>query len=166
MPNREWIKNLDIVAANHGNSYLVVCQAPKKWRGEIVDLPIGSRILTAWADTVISINKTETKFRKLEISTNYNEIEPIIYNKDFQIVVEEATLTKSDLAAEILRERWSECKYPNIGKVVAEIAKNIGCSYKPVWDAYRIVKQEKAIESAAEINDTICEQIKDNNGNP
>ena len=67
-------------------SYLVVCQAPKDWKGEVVDLPIGSRLTAAWADTVISIQRVNKDTRRLEMASNYGELESITYTKDFEVV--------------------------------------------------------------------------------
>jgi hypothetical protein len=140
-PNRKWIQNLDAVAANYPVSFLVVCQAPKEWRGDIVDLPIGSRILTAWADTVVSIRRKGRATRTLEVVSNYGEVEPITYTKEFQVVpTEQIEETKRETAMAIIKERWHEFKYPNITKKVEEIVKTLGFSPKTVWDAYRAVK--------------------------
>ncbi|MFX0206544.1 MAG: hypothetical protein ACFFDT_11210, partial [Candidatus Hodarchaeota archaeon] len=42
-PNRKWLDTLEKVDQVHPVSYLVICQAPKGWSGETVDLPFGSR---------------------------------------------------------------------------------------------------------------------------
>ena len=143
-PNRQWIETLDKVARMYPVSYLVICQAPKGWRGDVVDLPIGSRILTAWADTVISIDKPSRDTRRLEMVSNYGELEPITYTKDFQVIPTEVTEeTKRETAMTIIEEHWDEFKYPNISKKVEEITDTLGYSYKTVWDAYREVKRLK-----------------------
>lgn len=146
-PNHRWLGNLDKLHAKYGLAYLVVCQAPKGWRGELIDLPYGGRPLTAWLDTLLSLSKNGKNFRKLERTSNYGEeLEPVVYNKYFQIVTEKVDeYTKTDLAKELLAERWSECVRPHTTTVIKEIAKEIGSSLPPVWDAYTELKQEKAI---------------------
>ena len=76
--------------------------------------------------------------------SNYGEIEPITYTKDFQIVssdtVEE---TKLEAAMTIIDEQWAEFKYPSISKKVAEIAEKLGCSYSTAWTAYAEVKKRR-----------------------
>lgn len=142
-PNRVWIGNLDKVAELFPVTYLVVCQAPKNWHGTIADLPIGSRILAAWADTIISLQPSGKTFRKLEVSGNYDELEPIIYNKQFQIVDKVSEETKTEQAIEAIRKIWGRLIYPDITKEVEKVAESVGCSYGIAWDAYREVKKEK-----------------------
>lgn len=160
-PNKDWIRNLDKVAEHYPVSYLVVCQAPKTWKGEIVDLPTGSRILSAWADTIVSVQKPNRESRRLEMSGNYPEIDPIIYTKDFEVIgtgdVEES---KVEAAMTIIQEQWDEFVYPNITIKVQEVVEKSGCSYTTAWAAYREVKKlmkatgsEKAPEPETESDD-------------
>jgi len=146
--NRKWIQNLDIIAERYSVAYLVVCQAPKGFKGEledIVDLPFGSRILTAWADTVISIKKKGNKYRQLEIASNYSDLESIVYDKEFHIVIEAET-TKVDVVQELLLAQWSEMKPGQVSARIEAISKEAKCSYKTTWDAYKIIKEEKKLE--------------------
>jgi hypothetical protein len=154
-PNRKWVQGLDTLAEKYGIVLLVVAQCPKRWRGDIQDLPLGSRILTAWADTIISITKSGDNARKIEISSNYGELEPIHYDNNFNVVTGEYTeITKQDIAKDMLLERWEECVYPNITKIVSDIAAKIKVSYKTVWDAYREIKLEKQREKEKEKDTT------------
>lgn len=84
--NRKWLETLEKVDRVHPVSYLVLCQAPKGWRGETVDLPFGSRMLTAWADTVVSIQRASKDTRRLEMVSNYGEIKPFLFTKDFKVI--------------------------------------------------------------------------------
>lgn len=147
-PNRRWCRNLDKVAAKYGVSYLVICQAPKSWRGDIVDLPIGSRILTAWADTIISLKPSGKGFRKLEVESNYGEVEPVVYNKQFQIAPEEQLeKTKLDKAIDAMRALWTQ--FPNPTEKVEQVTKLVSCGKNTAWNAYNEVKREKAAEELA-----------------
>ena len=93
---------------------------------------------------MISIQKAGRDARRLEIASNYGELEPITYTKDFQVVPAEITEeTKRETAMTIIEEHWEEFKYPKISEKVEEIAEKIGCSYGTVWDAYREVKKLK-----------------------
>jgi len=60
-PNHKWLNNLDTLAKKYELTYLVICQAPKGWRGDTVDLPSGSQVLTAWADTTILIKHNKKR---------------------------------------------------------------------------------------------------------
>ena len=55
--------------------------------------------------------------------------------------------SKGDIAIDVLKERWEECKQQP-SELVKEIAKEVGCSLPPVWDAYREIKRGKALEVA------------------
>lgn len=155
-PNRRWIETLDKVNNVYPVTYLILCQAPKGWKGEIVDLPFGSRLLTAWADTVISIQRPNKDTRKLEMISNYGEIEPITYTKDFQIVTQDSTEeSKLENAKTVIQERWSEFKYPDITDKVEEVADKLGCSYSTAWTAYSEAKKlMKAKEVTIQPNDS------------
>lgn len=151
--NRQWVKTLDDVERLFRDqiSYLVICQAPKDWRGDIVDLPIGSRILAAWADTVISLKPHSKEARSLEMVSNYGELDLITYTKDFLVVREEtAAKTKFDMAVVIVEERWDEFQPNRICEKVEEIASVIGCGYSTVWDAYRTVRNEKRLQAVVD----------------
>lgn len=150
VPNRNWIKALDEVNRAFPATFLVLCQAPKGWKGEIVDLPFGSRILTAWADTVISIQRPNRDTRKLEMVSNYGEIEPITYTKDFQVVTQDyAEESKLENAKTLIMERWNEFRYPYITDKVEEVADKLACSYSTAWTAYseakKLMKTKEAI---------------------
>ena len=117
VPNKKRIENLDKVAKIYPVSYLVVCQSPKAWTGEIVDLPTGSRILTAWADTVVAIRRPNKESRRLESASNYGEIDPITYTRDFQIIPSDnSDESKLESAKIAIQEQWDEFVYPNISK--------------------------------------------------
>lgn len=147
-PNRRWISNLDIIANKYDVSFLIICQAPKGWRGDIVDLPIGSRILTAWADTIISLQPSGEGFRKLEVRSNYGEVEPVVYNKEFQIAPEELLEeTKLSKALGYMRSLWEQV--PNPTERVEQVAKLVPCGKNTAWNAYREIKREKAAEELA-----------------
>ena len=142
LPNRKWIETLDAVERLFPVTYLVLCQAPKGWKGEVVDLPFGSRLLTAWADTVVSIQRPNKDTRKLEMVSNYGEIEPITYTKDFKIAASEYTEeSKLENAKTLMQEQWHTFKYPHITTKVEEVADKIGCSYSTAWTAYAEVKK-------------------------
>jgi RecA-family ATPase len=141
-PNKAWIANLDKVAQHYPVTYLVICQAPKGWKGDIVDLPLGSRIVTAWADTIVSLTKPSRDTQQIDMVSNYGEIDPITYTKDFQIVPPDTSdESKLESAKIAMQEQWDEFKYPNISKKVADIAEKIGVSYSTAWAAYNEVKQ-------------------------
>ncbi len=160
-PNKEWIANLDKIANVWPVSYLVISQAPKSWKGDLVDLPIGSRVLTAWADTIVAVWKPNRESRRLEMSTNYREIDPITYTKDFRVIADDAVdETKLEAAMTIIQEQWDEFVYPDITKKVQEVVEKSGCSYTTAWAAYREVKKlmkatgsEKAPEPEADSDD-------------
>lgn len=155
-PNRHWLQHLDKVASVYPVTYLVVCQAPKGWRGETVDLPYGSRLLAAWADTIVSIQKPSRDTRRLEMVSNYGEIEPITYTKDFMVVRGDAQEeTKLEAAITIIREEWGEFIYPNIAKKVTEVAEKVECGYSTAWAAYTEVKKlMKGIERTTQAPDS------------
>jgi hypothetical protein len=141
-PNRKWIANLDKIAEIFPISYLVVCQEPKGLNKVIVDSPIGSRVLGAWADTIITIDRPNRFSRKLEMASNYGEKEPITYTKDFRIIgsdVDEES--KVEAAMTIIQEQWDEFVYPNITSKIQEVVEKSGCSYTTAWAAYREVKK-------------------------
>lgn len=139
-PNKVWTANLDKVAAVYPVSYLVVSQAPKNWRGDTVDLPIGSRALTHWADTIVSIQKPNRESRILEMASNYGEIEPLTYTKDFRVIdVAAIEKTKLEATMAIIQERWGEFT-KDVSRRVREVADEADCSYTTAWAAYREVK--------------------------
>jgi len=141
-PNKKWIASLDKVAKIYNVAYLVISQAPKSWKGDIVDLPIGSRTLTSWADSIVSIQKPNRQTRRLEMASNYGEIEPITYTKDFQVVVnDDIEVTKLDVAMTAIEERWSDFVPPNISQKVVEVAEMVDCGYSTAWTAYKEVKE-------------------------
>jgi len=144
-PNRKWLETLDRVNRQRPVSYLVLCQAPKGWGGELVDLPFGSRLLTAWADTVMSLKRTNNRdTRILEMISNYGEIDPITYTKDFKVVdVSAIEKTKVKAAMTIFQDRWSDFTRGDISRKVRAVADEVGCGYSTVWTAYREVKKVK-----------------------
>lgn len=139
--NRKWLETLDRVNKIRPVTYLVICQAPKDWKGDIVDLPFGSRLLAAWADTVASIQRAGRNARKLEMVSNYGEIDPITYTKDFQIIGIEDEETKLEIVMTYIQEHWDEFVYPNISKKVEESVQKTGVSYSTAWSAYNEVKR-------------------------
>jgi hypothetical protein len=155
VPNRKWIETLDRVNSAFPVVFLVLCQAPKGWKGEIVDLPFRSRILTAWADTVISIQRPNKDTRKFEMISNYGEIEPITYTKDFRVVMQDSgEESKLENAKTLIMEKWDEFKYPNISDKVEEIAEQLGCSYSTVWTAYSEAKKLKRTQGTMILSDS------------
>ena len=106
-------------------------------------MPFGSRILTAWADTVVAIQRTGSRdARRLEMISNYGEIDPVTYTKDFKVIrgdIQEET--KREAAITIIREQWGEFIYPNIARKVTEVAEKVECGYSTAWSAYTEVKQ-------------------------
>lgn len=162
-PNKQWIANLDKVAKHYPVSYLVICQAPKSWKGDIADLPIGSRILAAWADTIVSIQKPNRQTRKIEMASNYGEIEPITYTKDFQIIGSEDEETKLEIVMTYIQEHWDEFVYPNISKKVEESVQKTSVSYSTAWSAYNEVK--KLMEAKKRDTQEADEVTENGNGN-
>ncbi len=158
-PNKVWTRNIDELHAKYGAAFLVVCQAPKGWNpsNDIIDMPYGGRQLGAWLDTMISISKSGKTFRKLQRVGNYDGELELTYNKDFRVVskdIEEVTIV--ELAKELLAERWSGCVKPHVSAVIKGVAKNLGCSQPPVWDAYKELKQEESIR----VEETIIREEK------
>jgi len=140
-PNRKWLDTLDKVDRVSPLTYLVICQAPKGWKGDLVDLPFGSRLLTAWADTVVFIQRAGRDARKLEMVSNYGEIDPITYTKDFQVIGSDDEETKLEIAMTYIREHWGEFIYPKISQKVEESVQKTGVSYTTAWKAYDEVKK-------------------------
>ena len=148
---RKWIQTLNVISDKYGVSFLILCQAPKSWGGgteDIIDLPFGSRILTAWADTIISLSQKGKNFRMLESVSNYDSIEAITYDAHFIALPEEVKTNKTDGVKEALLARWEECKPPNISKIIEEVSKEIGCGYKTTWGVYREIRDEKRLDNA------------------
>jgi hypothetical protein len=143
--NRHWINSLDKIAAKYGPlSYLVICQGPKRWkaRDDIVDLPIGSRALSAWCDTVIALQRSGENYRRLRIASNYGEIEPITYNKEFEVIDEKgAADAVFNKAVELMKELWD--KYPNARERAAKVAREVPCGIDVAWNAHKEVKLQR-----------------------
>ena len=151
-PNRVWTNNLDEVADICGTSYLIVCQAPKNWKTkDISSLPSGHTKLAAWVDTIISIQATGENYRKLQVqSNNADEIEPIIYTKDFQVIDESgAKEARFNKALKLMRELWSV--EPIAKKRAAKVSRDVPCGINVAWNAHKEVKLEE-MEGTLEIH--------------
>ena len=148
--NKAWTRGIDALHTKYGAAFLVLCQAPKGWSSsnDIIDMPYGGRQLGAWLDTMISLSRSGKHFRKLQRVGNYEGELELTYDKDFRVVTEDAAeITKIDLAKELLAERWAECVKPHVSRIIKEVARDLGCSQPPVWDAYKELKQEKSVET-------------------
>lgn len=146
VPNKIWKDNLDRVAKDLPVTYLVLAQAPKGWGGDVVDLPFGSRALGAWADTIISVTPSGRSFRRLDVVSNYGDVEPLIYDKEFTVYQqEEIEAPKLARAVECMREIWDEFPLPS--KKVEKAKVMAGCGWNTAWDAYKQVRDERIIIS-------------------
>lgn len=146
---RDWVQAVDDIIATYPMAVLVVVQPPKGYRADIVDSAFGSRVLSAWADTVLRLERDggNKEFRKLEGVSNYGDIDAIRYNKKFEIAadkVEEKTLQQK--AADAIRQLpWP---MQQTKATVESIARTIQCSVGTAWNAYREVKLEKTTGQA------------------